>query len=80
MTWTGRFQKDNTRPSNSTIGIAHADWYEADVLICTYSQRVDGVGDKIAFKANAIAYKDKFIADATKNDNISSALTTFLNN
>ena len=79
MPWVGRFQKDKNRDTASNIGTAYADWYVDTELICTYSQRVDGVNDKTEFKANAEAYRDKFIADKAKNEQLESALTTYLN-
>ncbi len=79
MPWIGRFQKDTDRPTSSKIGVGSADWYDAEVLICTYSRRIDGQSDAAGFKQDAIAYRDKFILDEAKNVELSGNLTTFLN-
>ena len=79
MAWVGKFQKDEKRPTASNVGLATAEWWDNDVLICSYSEPVDGVQDKDAFKANAIAYRDKYIADKAKDETIETALTNFLN-
>jgi hypothetical protein len=77
--WVGRFQKDTTRPTDSNIGTAYADWEVEGEVIYTYSQRVDGVGDKNEFKAAAIAGRDKYLADEARNVTLGNQLTTFLN-
>ncbi len=79
MTWTGRFTKDTDRPTNSNVGTAHADWDEGAEVLYTYSQRVEGVADKAEFKTNAIAAKDKYLADEARNTTLGTALTNYLN-
>ena len=79
MAWVGTFIKDADRPTNSNVGLATAEWYDGEDLICSFSERVEGVADKTGFKANAVAYRDKFIADAARDTTIETALTTYLN-
>lgn len=69
----------NEREGNSKVGNVSVDWHdEGGEYICTYKALI-AVADKAIFKANAIAFKDKFIARQSKQDNTGAAILTFMN-
>ena len=76
MAWINCTFKGDAQSGSQDIGIASC---EDQATGFKYSQRVQGVNDKTAFKANAAASLAAYIAQEARNTQLSTALQNFMN-
>ena len=74
--WEAIFTKDKDKEKVGS-GVAH--WMVNDVILFTYQRRINGVDDAQSFKDECIAAKAEWESETTKNAQLSTQLTNFLN-
>jgi len=74
--WEVTFKKD---PDKQDVGSITANYMNGEQIEFTYSRRIDGKNDAIAFVAEAKAAKLKAEADTTQNNKLATAIETKLN-
>lgn len=69
------------REQDDSIGHVSVDWVVNDVILFTFTKHVDtkDAAVKNAFKAQAIAEKDAYLAKKAKEVNIGNQINTFMN-
>ena len=74
--WEAIFTKDKDKEN---VGSAVAHWIVNEVILFTYQRRINGVSNAVAFKQECIAAKAEWESETTKNAQLSTQLTNFLN-